>query len=107
MPGGSLAGKMERVPRGRRSHAPSAGRQVRELRTPPIYVEILIQAPIEAVWELTQVPAQHQRWDLRFTDIDYLPRPDPAEPQRFRYQTRIGFGFAIRGAGESTGTFSR
>jgi uncharacterized membrane protein YphA (DoxX/SURF4 family) len=68
-----------------------------------IYVEILIHADMEQVWRLTQDPALHQRWDLRFTEIQYLPRPDPAEPQRFLYQTRIGFGLAIKGTGESVG----
>ena len=43
----------------------------------------------------------HQRWDLRFTDIEYLPRPDKSQPQRFLYETRIGFGLRI--AGESVG----
>ena len=33
-----------------------------------------------------------------------MPRPDPAQPQRFLYATRIGFGLGIRGAGESTGS---
>ncbi len=68
-----------------------------------IFVQIDIAAPIQRVWELTQDPQQHQRWDLRFTEIDYLPRPDPNEPQRFRYATRIGFGAQIRGEGESVG----
>ena len=30
------------------------------------------QAPIEALWDASQKPGQHQRWDLRFTSIDYL-----------------------------------
>ena len=72
-------------------------------RQPGIYVEILLRAPLDDVWRLTQQPAEHQRWDLRFTQIDYLPRPDASEPQRFRYATRIGFGMAIRGTGESVG----
>ena len=69
----------------------------------PIYVEIAIQAPLEELWRLTQSPDLHQRWDLRFTRIAYLPRPDPAEPQRFRYETRIGFGLAVSGEGETVG----
>ncbi len=69
-----------------------------------IYVEILIRAPMEALWEKTQAPEQHQRWDLRFTEIEYLPRPDESQPQRFLYGTRIGFGIAVRGEGESAGT---
>lgn len=71
---------------------------------PGIYVEILIQADLDRVWRLTQDPGQHQRWDLRFTRIDYLPRPSPDEPQRFLYETRIGFGITVRGEGESLGT---
>ncbi len=38
-----------------------------------------------------------------FTDIEYLPRPDETEPQRFLYATRIGFGQAIQGQGETIG----
>jgi hypothetical protein len=73
------------------------------MASPPIYVEILIRTPLENVWEASQDPGQHQRWDLRFTDIDYLPRGDDSEPQRFRYSTRIGFGVKIDGEGESRG----
>ncbi|SEC53985.1 DoxX-like family protein [Terriglobus roseus] len=73
-------------------------------RQPGIYVEILIDAPLERVWELTQEPGVHQRWDLRFTNIEYLPRPSSEEPQRFLYETRIGAGLAIRGTGESIAT---
>lgn len=74
------------------------------LRPPRIYVEILIKGSLDRVWELTQTPSLHQRWDARFSEITYLPRPDPALPQRFLYATRIGFGLRIRGEGESTGT---
>jgi len=59
---------------------------------------------MERVWQLTQEPDVHQRWDLRFSRIQYLPRPNPDEPQRFLYETRIGFGLAIRGTGESIAT---
>lgn len=68
-----------------------------------VYVEILIRAPMEALWEHTQNPALHQRWDLRFTEIEYLPRARASEPQRFRYTTRLGFGLAVSGEGESVG----
>lgn len=74
------------------------------MRQPGIYVEILIHAPMERVWQLTQEPDVHQRWDLRFSRIEYLPRPNPDEPQRFLYETRIGFGVSIRGTGESIAT---
>jgi hypothetical protein len=68
-----------------------------------IYVETTIRGTIEEVWRRTQEPALHEQWDLRFTTIRYLPRPDPSEPQRFLYATRIGFGIAIEGEGESVG----
>ena len=68
-----------------------------------IYVEILIRAPMEALWERTQDPKLHELWDLRFSRIEYLPRRDETEPQRFRYSTRVGFGLEIDGDGESVG----
>ncbi len=68
-----------------------------------IYVEILIRQDLARIWELTQKPDLHQQWDLRFSRIQYLPRPCPAEPQRFLYETRIGFGLSVKGTGESTG----
>ena len=67
-----------------------------------IYVEILIHGSMDELWEKTQNPKLHQRWDLRFSEIDYLPRAAD-EPQRFTYATRIGAGLRIKGAGESTG----
>lgn len=69
-----------------------------------IFVETLICAPMEALWQATQRPDQHQKWDLRFSTIDYLPRTAADAPQRFLYSTRIGFGLRITGEGESTGT---
>jgi hypothetical protein len=69
----------------------------------PIYVEILIRAPIGEVWAKTQEPGQHERWDLRFSRITYLPRQSEHEPQRFLYSTRIGFGLVISGEGETVG----
>jgi len=72
-----------------------------------VYVEILIRAPIgtplEQVWMRTQTPELHERWDLRFTGIEDLPRTDLTAPQRFRYTTRLGFGLAISGEGETAG----
>src|SRR5258707_3918721 len=58
---------------------------------------------MDELWEKTQNPQLHQRWDLRFNQIEYLPR-EAGEPQKFLYRTRIGFGFTIDGNGESTGT---
>ncbi len=68
-----------------------------------IYVEILVRAPMEALWAHTQTPHLHECWDLRFSRIEYLPRESEAEPQRFLYTTRIGFGLQIAGEGESVG----
>ena len=73
------------------------------MKSLPIYVEIRIQGELDEIWRLTQTPDQHQRWDLRFTEIQYLPRPDISAPQQFLYATRIGFGLRIAGAGESMG----
>ena len=67
-----------------------------------IYVEILIRGGMDDLWTKTQEPKLHQRWDLRFSEIDYLPR-QPGEAQKFLYATRIGAGMRIEGAGESTG----
>jgi len=68
-----------------------------------IYVECTIRSDMERIWSLTQDPKLHERWDLRFTSIDYLPRESLDEPQRFRYRTNIGCGLPIEGAGESVG----
>lgn len=68
-----------------------------------IYVEIVIRAPMDVLWAHTQTPDLHERWDLRFTRINYLPRNSESEPQRFRYDTRIGFGLGVAGEGESVG----
>jgi hypothetical protein len=68
-----------------------------------IYVEILIRTPLDALWDHTQTPALHERWDVRFSQISYLPRVHDTDPQRFRYATRIGLGFEVSGEGETTG----
>lgn len=67
-----------------------------------IYVEISIDGDVDDLWRLTQDPDEHARWDLRFTDIEYLPRPDPDAAQEFTYRTRIG-GLSVEGTGESVG----
>ena len=68
-----------------------------------IYVETRIRGEMSELWRLTQTPEQHVLWDLRFTEIEYLPRSDESEPQQFLYGTRIGFGMAVRGQGETVG----
>jgi hypothetical protein len=67
-----------------------------------IYVEILIPGNMDDLWQKTQEPKLHERWDLRFSQIDYLPRA-PGEPQKFLYSTCIGAGLRINGEGESSG----
>jgi hypothetical protein len=59
---------------------------------------------MDRLWQLTQTPEFHQLWDLRFSEIQYLPRADSTEPQQFLYRTRIGFGVAINGRGETAGS---
>jgi len=70
----------------------------------PIYVESTIRTTIETLWNYTQTPELHEQWDLRFSKISYLPKKTEDEPQRFLYQTNIGFGISISGKGESVGT---
>jgi hypothetical protein len=69
-----------------------------------LYVEILVRADMDRLWEYTQTPEFHARWDLRFSAIEYLPRPDASQPQQFLYATRIGFGMTIAGKGETVGS---
>jgi hypothetical protein len=66
-----------------------------------IYVETLIRAPIEKLWLHTQDPALHQRWDARFTRIQYLPKARDGEPQRFRYVRNVLPGVAVTGLGQT------
>ena len=66
-----------------------------------IFVEMDMAVPPDGLWERTQDAALHQRWDLRFTEISYGAAPTDGEPQQFVYGTRLGFGLAIRGAGET------
>jgi hypothetical protein len=68
-----------------------------------VYVEAEIQAPLEELWRRTQNPREHERWDLRFSEIEYLPRPDDSQRQRFEYKTRMG-GLSIAGRGETVGS---
>ncbi len=69
-----------------------------------IYVETKIQGSLDELWEKTQDPQWHERWDVRFTSITYLPRAAESEPQRFLYSTRIGFGLSIDGEGQTVGS---
>ncbi|GFN31742.1 DoxX-like family protein [Paenibacillus xylaniclasticus] len=67
----------------------------------PIYVETFIQTDMDSLWHHTQSPKLHQQWDLRFSEIHYLPRNSDDLPQLLHYKTRIGFGLHIEGTGET------
>jgi hypothetical protein len=67
----------------------------------PIYVEIEIDAPMDRVWQLTQDPAEHARWDLRFSRITHTGLTDDGA-QRFDYERSLGI-HTIRGTGISAG----
>ncbi|MCT1578918.1 DoxX-like family protein [Oceanobacillus kimchii] len=69
----------------------------------PIYVETFIRNDLETVWKFSQDPELHEQWDLRFSEITYLPKAYEDEPQQFLYKTNIGFGMSISGTGESVG----
>ncbi|MEV0174855.1 hypothetical protein AB0I00_27505 [Streptomyces sp. NPDC050803] len=71
-----------------------------------LYIEARIRADLDDLWTRTQQPSQHQRWDVRFTEIDYLPRAE-GEPQRFRYATRVLPLLTIAGTGVSAGEKER
>lgn len=70
----------------------------------PLYIETKIKCDFDTLWTNTQEPSIHQQWDLRFTDIEYLPKNDPTDPQRFLYSTKVGFGIKVDGIGESVAT---
>src|SRR2546429_8738695 len=44
---------------------------------------------MDRLWQLTQYPALHQWWDLRFSTIPYLPKKDENASQKFVSETRI------------------
>jgi hypothetical protein len=74
----------------------------RGLTPKPIYIESRIHTPVDRIWAHTQTPELHERWDVRFTKIDYL-EPEPDQPQRFRYATTVFPGLTVDGRGETLG----
>jgi hypothetical protein len=75
------------------------------MRDRGIYVEVLIKAPLDRVWDLTQDPALHPRWDARFSAI--RPIHDLADGgYRFEYERSLPF-HTIRGTGTALGERSR
>ncbi len=75
-------------------------------RRRPIYVESRIRASMDDLWDRTQNPGQHQRWDVRFGTIEYLPADDDGT-QRFTYATTVAPGVTVGGTGESLGDRNR
>ncbi|GAA2780009.1 hypothetical protein [Streptomyces showdoensis] len=67
-----------------------------------LYVEARVRTDLDTLWERSQDPALHQRWDLRFTEIAYLPDAE-GEPRRFRYATRVLPFLVVAGTGVSAG----
>ncbi|MCH8852095.1 MAG: DoxX-like family protein [Planctomycetes bacterium] len=63
--------------------------------------ETTIRDEDDKLWNLTQEPHQHARWDLRFTDISYLPKSEPDEVQRFAYVTKLAGRIKVEGWGET------
>ncbi|MBP2217350.1 hypothetical protein H4V95_002541 [Arthrobacter sp. CAN_C5] len=66
-----------------------------------IYVETLIGASLEEVWDLSQNPEQHPRWDLRFSSIVPVSTDDQ-KVTHFRYAFNLPF-YTIAGMGVSLG----
>ena len=66
-----------------------------------IYVETPIAAEIDLVWSATQDPAEHVRWDVRFTHI--VPTGAArGGATAFTYERRVPF-HTVRGTGVSIG----
>jgi uncharacterized protein YjeT (DUF2065 family) len=71
-----------------------------------LYIETKIRCDLDTLWRYTQDPALHEQWDLRFTSITYLTKSSTEATQKFTYATKIGFGLAVEGVGESVATKS-
>ncbi|MFG2763636.1 hypothetical protein [Streptomyces rubiginosohelvolus] len=71
-----------------------------------LYIEALIRTDPERLWDRTQDPARHQRWDLRFTEISPLPGLE-GSAKRFRYATRVLPFLTVAGTGTSAGERER
>lgn len=95
----------------------------------PLYIETTVRCEMAELWRLTQDPACHERWDLRFTRIQFAaphdrdPKsgadgspfdawrdPDHGAPvgrrragRRFRYATTVLPGLTIGGVGVTVG----
>jgi hypothetical protein len=66
-----------------------------------IYVETVVDVDVDRLWEATQDPRQHVRWDIRFSEI--VPEPaDVDGAARFTYVRRSVL-HDVRGTGVSIG----
>lgn len=71
----------------------------------PLFVSVRIRASMDRVWELTQDPELHARWDARFTTI--TPTATHADGvTRFTYRLKLP-GHTIKGTGATIGERSR
>ena len=64
-----------------------------------IVVEVLVAAPLPLIWERSQNPEEHIKWDIRFSDIQYLDSCDEKGRPALLYRTKIGFGVSVSGFG--------
>ena len=53
-----------------------------------IYLEARIHGQLNELWEKTQNPELHERWDARFTSIKYLPRAEETDVNSVSKQRR-------------------
>ena len=70
-----------------------------EARARKIVVEAIIPAPVEVVWERSQVPEQHTAWDIRFNHIGYIDKTDERGYHLMDYRTNVALGITINGHG--------
>jgi hypothetical protein len=76
-----------------------------QVRARGIYVETVIAAGIDQVWQATQDPVSHVRWDVRFSEI--LPESgDDSEVVRFTYVRRSVL-HDVHGTGVNIGELRR
>lgn len=73
--------------------------KINTLNSNKIVVEAIIPCEPEIVWQRTQNPEQHTRWDIRFSHIAYLDEVDEKGFHLMDYRTKIGFGIEVKGKG--------
>jgi hypothetical protein len=71
----------------------------REPRPRKIVVEAIIPAPVDLVWDRSQIPALHTAWDIRFNHIGYLDQTDERGYRLMDYRTSVALGITVRGYG--------